>query len=159
MREPTAPFSFGTPGFTLVELVLVIVIVSILSAFVMTRFSGGFASTRGFYDELITQVSYARKAAVAQRRAVFVRIDGAQSELCYNGAGACAGVASPTGQTPFTVAPRSGVTATAVTFQFDGLGRYRTSAGALATAPLTITVSGEGTLSFTVEHDTGYVRP
>jgi MSHA pilin protein MshC len=104
-REPTAPFSFGNRGFTVVELVLVIVIVSILSAFVMTRFAGGFASTRGFYDELLAQVSYARKAAVAQRRAVFVRIDGAQSELCYNGAGACAGVSSPTGQSPSSWQP------------------------------------------------------
>jgi MSHA pilin protein MshC len=159
-REPTAPFSFRPTGFTVVELVLVIVIVSILSAFVMTRFAGGVASTRGFYDELLAQVSYARKAAVAQRRAVFVRIDGAQSQLCYNSAGGCVGVSSPTGQTPFTIAPRTGVTVTAVTFQFDGLGRYRDSAGALASTPLTITVAGDGALSFTVWHDTGYVaRP
>lgn len=151
-----APFS---SGFTLPELIVVLVIVGILSVVALPRFWGSEYGTRGYYDELLAQVSYARKAAVAQRRAVFVRIDGTQSLLCYNGAGACAGVPSPTGQTPFTVAPRAGVTVTAVTFQFDGLGRYRDSAGVLVSAPLTITVTGDGAHTFTVEHETGYVRP
>lgn len=141
-------------GFSLAELIAVILVVSVLSVFAVTRFSGSFATTRGFYDELLSQVQYARKVAVAQRRPVFVRIDGAQSQLCYNAAGACAGVASPAGGVPFTLVIPAGVSATAATIEFDGLGRYP------AAGPLVVTVGdADGSLAFRVEHETGYVRP
>jgi MSHA pilin protein MshC len=137
-------------------LIAVILIVSILSVVAVARYPGGFAKTRGFYDELLSQVQYARKVAIAQRRPVFVRIDAGQSRLCYTAAGTCVGpdaVASPTGSTPFTVAVPAGVTVTPSTFEFDGLGRYP------AAGPLDIAVAGDGTLQFRVEHETGYVRP
>ena len=100
--------------------------------------------------------------AVAQRRPVFVRVEPTQSRLCYSAAGVCAagdGVASASGEVPFRVAVPGGVAVAAVTFQFDGLGRYRDAAGAATTVPLVITVTGDSTLQFRVEHDTGYVRP
>jgi MSHA pilin protein MshC len=143
------------------ELVAVIVIVGIISTIAMARIQGGFATTRGFYDELLSQVQYARKTAIAQRRPVFVRIDATQSRLCYSAALTCTAgdaVASPTGQLPFRVALPAGVAVTPATFQFDALGRYRDSAGAATAAPLVIAVTGEGNLQFSVEHDTGYVR-
>ena len=43
-------------------------------------------------------------------------------------------------------------------FQFDALGRYRDAAGAPTLAPLVITVTGDGALPFTVEHETGFVH-
>ena len=94
---------------------------------------------------------------MAQRRPVFVRIEATESRLCYEAAGGCTGVASPTGEVPFRVAITAPVTATAVTFQFDGLGRPRTSAGALA-GQQTITVTYDGSYPFVVEQETGYVR-
>ena len=144
------------------ELIAVIVVVGILSVFAMSRLSGSFATTRGFYDQLLSQVQYARKVAIAQRRLVFVRVDAAQSRLCYSAGGGCTGgdaVSSPTGEAPFRVAVPPGVTLGAATFQFDGLGRYRDAAGAATITPLVITVAGENTLQFSVEHETGYVRP
>lgn len=144
------------------ELVAVIVVVGILSVVAFSRISDGFATTRGFYDKLLSQVQYARKAAVAQRRAVFVRIDASQSRLCYSAGGGCTGgdaVASPTGEIPFSVAVPSGITVSAATFQFDALGRYRDAAGAATSTPLVVSVTGEGNLQFTIEHETGYVRP
>jgi MSHA pilin protein MshC len=143
------------------ELVAVIVIVGILSTIAMARISGGFATTRGFYDQLLSQVQYGRKAAIAQRRPVFVRIDAAQSRLCYSSGGTCTGAdgaAAPTGQLPFTVSIPPGVTVTAAIFQFDALGRYRDLTGAATPGPLAIVVVGDVSLQFTVEHDTGYVR-
>jgi MSHA pilin protein MshC len=143
------------------ELVAVIVIVGIISTIAIARLSGGFATTRGFYDQLLSQVQYARKAAIAQRRPVFVRIDAAQSRLCYSSGGTCTGAdgaAAPTGQAPFTVLVPSGVTATPAVFQFDALGRYRDLTGAATPGPLVIAVAGDINLQFTVEHDTGYVR-
>ena len=143
------------------ELVAVIVIVGIISTIAMARIQGGFATTRGFYDQLLSQVQYARKTAIAQRRPVFVRIDATQSRLCYSSGGTCTGAdaaASPTGAVPFSVSIPSGATATAAVFQFDALGRYRDAAGAATAAPLLIAVAGDGNLQFSVEHDTGYVR-
>jgi MSHA pilin protein MshC len=151
-REPPGSL-FYSRGFSIAELVAVILIVSIMSAVAITRFNDGFAQTRGFYDELLAQVQYARKAAVAQRRSVFVRIGAADSLLCYNAAGACNGVVGPNGTVPFRVAVPAGVAPTPAVFEFDGLGRYP------AAAPLVVTVAGEGNLQFTVEHETGYVRP
>lgn len=144
------------------ELIAVIVIVGILSVFAMARLNDGFATTRGFYDKLLSQVQYARKLSVAQRRPIFVRIDAGQSRLCYTAAGTCSGgdgVASPTGEVPFRVAVPGGVTVAAATFQFDGLGRYRDAAGAATSTPLLVSVTGDSVLQFKVEHETGYVRP
>jgi MSHA pilin protein MshC len=112
---------------------------------------------RAVYDQLLTQVQYARKTAVAQRRPVFVRIEAAQSNLCYDAGPGCNGVASPTGEVPFRVAIPTTVGVTPATFQFDGLGRPRTAVGALAVTQL-ITVTGDGSLQFSVEQETGYVR-
>jgi len=149
-------------GFSLAELVAVIAVVGILSVVAVSRLSGGFADTRATYDQLFSQVSYGRKAAIAQRRAVFVRIEATQSRLCYSAGGACAGgdgVPSPTGSVPFTVTVPAAVTVTAATFQFDALGRYLDSAGAGPGASLVISVSGDGAHAFTVERETGYVHP
>lgn len=140
---------------------MIIVIIGVISIFVSARISGSVAQTRAFYDELLSQVQYARKVAVAQRRAVFMRIEAAQSRVCYTKDGTCAGadgVASPTGEVPFRVAVPTGVNVSAATFQFDALGRYRTDAGAATGAPLLVTVTGDGNYQFLVEHETGYVR-
>jgi MSHA pilin protein MshC len=166
-------------GFTLTELVLVLVIVAILSVFVVTRLTGTFAGTRAYYDGVTAVVQYGRKAAIAQRRPVFVEVDGAarRVRLCYAaascaGADAVPGPPSPTAtgsgldvtftQLPFSVTAASGVSVSAApisTFQFDALGRVLTSAGADPGGNLTLTVSGEGTHTLTVERDTGYVHP
>lgn len=150
-KEPRGSFFYGR-GFSLAELVAILVIVSILSAVAVTSVSGGFASQRGFYDDLRAQVRWARKVAIAQRRSVFVRIGAAQSVLCYEAAGACTGVASPTGAVPFALPVPAGIGVTAATLEFDGLGRYP------AAGPQTITVSGDGNLAFTVWNETGYVQ-
>lgn len=144
-------------GFTIVELVVILVVVGILAVFVSARMSTSVEQTRAVYDQLLTQVQYGRKLAVAQRRPVFVRIEASESRLCYEAAGACTGVAAPTGEVPFRVAFPAAVSVTAATFQFDGLGRPRTGGGALA-AQQTITVTGDGSHQFLIEQETGYVR-
>lgn len=147
-------------GFTIVELIVILTIVGILAVFVSARMSTSVEQTRAVYDELLIQVQYARKVAVAQRRIVCVHIGVAQSSLFYGDPNTCpagAGVASPTGQLPFVVAIPASTTVTTGTFQFDGLGRPRTSAGVLA-GQQTITVSGDGSHQFLIEQETGYVR-
>src|SRR5947207_6863004 len=129
-KEPPGSF-FYCRGLSLAELVAVIVIVGIISVVATARISSGFAETRGLYDKLLSQVQYARKAAVAQRRPVFVRIDAAQSRLCYSAAGTCTGadaVAGPAGPAPFQVAiPATNTVNPASVFQFYAFGRYHDS--------------------------------
>jgi MSHA pilin protein MshC len=125
----------------------------VLAVAVVSRLGGGFATSRGFYDELLSQVQYARKVAIAQRRAVFVRIAGGQSSLCYNAAGACLGVIGPNGAAPFQVTAPAGVGVADAVLQFNSAG------GLVAAAQVPVTVTHpDGNLSFTVEHVTGYVR-
>jgi MSHA pilin protein MshC len=148
-------------GFSIVELIVIIVIIGVISIAAGARISSSTAQTRAFYDELLSQVQYARKVAIAQRRPVFVRIAAADSTLCYSAAGACTStdaVASPTGQLPFTLAVPTNVSVSAATFQFDALGRPRNAAGVLWTAPLAVGVTGDGSYQISVQHETGHVQ-
>jgi MSHA pilin protein MshC len=60
-------------GFTLIELIMVIVILGVLSVFAAPRiFNSHDFYARGFHDETLSMLRYAQKAAVAQRRTVCV---------------------------------------------------------------------------------------
>jgi len=138
-------------GFTLAELVAVIVIVSILAITATALFSRLTYETVGFADQARSLVTYAQKVAIAQRRAVFVVTTATTISACYD-AGCAAPIASPNGDAYVRNAP-GGVTISPVTsFSFNGLGQP--SFG----APVTLSVTGDGVKSFTVEAETGYVR-
>ena len=60
-------------GFTLIELVMVLVLAGVLAVFAAPRlFSTGDFNARGFQDETLSLLRYAQKAAIAQRRTVCV---------------------------------------------------------------------------------------
>jgi MSHA pilin protein MshC len=162
------PLCISERGFSLTELVIVLVLVGIISVYAAARFDRASLETRAVYDQLFAQIAHARKTAVGQRRAVCVHLDGAQSVLRYDDAvpGTCNpgnGVPSPVGATPFTVA--AGTTAfTAVpalpqVLRFDPAGRYLTAAGGIPGASLVVTVTGDGAHQLTVERESGYVHP
>ena len=154
-------------GFTLPELIVTLVVVGILAVFVAPRLTGiNAARERSEYDKVLSAVTYARKAAVAQRRYACVQVTGTVVTLTidpnppestatpFGGACPFATALNLTSRDAACAAANqtclqySTVTATPGTFQFDPLGR------ASATATFTMT----GYPAITVEGETGYVH-
>ena len=142
-------------GFTLAELVAVMIIVAILAVATTSAFDRRSFDAAGFADEVRAQIAYGQKVAVAARRTVTATIAGNTVSLTMCADFACTGnvaVASPQGESSFTRSAPSNVTISPDTiFVFNAQGAP-SSGGAL-------TVSGGGTnRTITVEAGTGYVH-
>ena len=72
-------------GFTLVELIAVLVVGGLLAAVAMPRFfrQDSF-DARSFADQNVSMLRYAQKLAIAQNRPVFVQLNGTRMALCFN---------------------------------------------------------------------------
>lgn len=156
----------GVPGFTLIELIMVIVMLGVLAVVAAPKiFNSNDFNARGFHDETLALLRYAQKAAIAQRRTVCVSFPSDSSaSLTMASAPAtfdCAASVALRGPTSdaASITAKSGVTYSAPqpsAFNFDGLGQPITSAG-VAKATQTIQVNNAAK-SITVETVTGYVH-
>lgn len=143
-------------GFTLVEMIIVIVLLGIVASIAMPRFFGAASfQGSGYAHEVAFGLRWAQKLAVAQRRDVHVSLDATGLSFCLtafpcNPADFAPG---PDNTKPYTLAPPSGVTLVSshATLSFDALGRP--DAG-----PVTLTVTGGAAHVITVEAETGYVH-
>lgn len=145
----------GTQGFTLIELILVIVMMGVLAVFVAPSFNSTDFSARGLHDQTLALLRYAQKSAIAKRRTVCVAFTAttvsltvaslSTTTLTCDTALAGAGASS-------TVTARSGVQFSSfpAAFSFDALGA--------PSAAQSIQVSNNVTSAITVEAVTGYVH-
>ena len=135
-------------GFTLVELIVIIVLLGILSAIALPRFFDidGYR-TRAAYDEVAGAVRYAQKLAVASGCEVQVQIYGNGYALQQHASSCTTGSFINLADHPVTHATFSDVTlAPVASFIFDRVGR--------SSSAMTINV---GSKSFTVIAETGTV--
>jgi MSHA pilin protein MshC len=139
-------------GFTLIELIMVIVIAGILAVVVVPRFYDiKIFQTRGFADQVQATLRYAQKIAIAQHRLVCAAYTTGPDRLAVTitvTASCDTALNLPTGNVNYVDAP-SGVAflMTPSSVNFDALGRP--NAAAVATV---------GNTTITVEAETGYVH-
>lgn len=152
-------------GFTLIELVVTLILVGILAVVAIPRLRTQTFDTVSFYQEVLSAVRYAQKEAVAKRRVVCVAlaVNSVTVRFARNeGVFACdTDLTSPRGVSPFTITASTGVTLSSApataTLYFDGLGKPFDAAG-VASPQRTISITGDGTQTFVIEPETGYVH-
>lgn len=139
-------------GYTLAELVIVIVIAGILAAILIPQFNPSAIDAAWYQEQVRSAVRHAQRTAVAQRRPVYVVVEAGPTRLslCYApGCGAGTRLTQPGSTDSFELAAPSGVALgiSASPMSFNGLGQP-SSGATLAVGGLTVTVNPE----------TGYVQ-
>lgn len=163
-------YSPNARGFTLIELILVIVILGVLAVFAAPRlFNNADLYARGFHDETLAYLRYAQKTAIAQRRTVCVTFPNTNSSLTLTMSQNAATVdcttavalTGPNGSTTLNAKTGSGVVYSTppapISFNFNGLGQPIAATGGAPMASQTLQVVGVNK-SITVEAATGYVH-
>ena len=141
-------------GFTLVELIGVIAIAGIALAVAVPRFfSANTFAARGYTDAAKSFLRYGQKRAVARHGFVHVLADASGLTLCASNSSPCASaIPGPDGTSPYRITVPAGISQnpSAGSLSFDAQGRPDSA--------FTLTITGDGSQTLTVEAETGYVH-
>ena len=145
-------------GFTLMELIVVILLLGILSAFVAPRINISSFRQQGFYQQAIAAARFAQKLAIGSGCVVRVQISGAGCTVKWNVCAPASGnnVPSPaTGNNNFC-ASSDGTVPVAADVSFDSIGRPVNSATPTTLlATQNVTINGR---TLRIEAQTGYAH-
>ena len=150
-------------GFTLVELIVVLILVGILAVAVLPKFANQLTfKTRGFADQALVTLQYARKVAVASRRNVCVVVSGGNTltltmaTLAGSAQTCSASVILPASSTNTLQTPSSVSFSGAFSIIFDGQGRALDSGRVLLATNATVSIVGDVTYTLGVTAGTGF---
>ena len=139
-------------GFTLVELVMVILILGALATFALPRALDLTAwRLRAFGDELLAQHQAMQRLALQQRRVVVGTLTGSGVSYAYSSGAALVSINCPTTTSPCIAEGGS----RSVTFNAGNSGSSVTSTG--VALPVTVAY-GSSSRSFRIEPETGLFR-
>lgn len=162
-RPLTVRMPPSTRGYTMVELVVVLVLVGILAAMAVPKFGAALAARdEGWRDALMGGLRYAQKSAVSHRRLVCVDIGASSITLniaSVNPASSCnTPLQGPGGSHVYATASTSPGTAVspAGTLYFQPDGRVTSDGAGTTAANRAITAAGVATINIVGE--TGYVE-
>jgi MSHA pilin protein MshC len=148
-------------GFSLVELVTILVIVGVLSVVALPRmFDRSVFEARGFFDDALASVRYAQKFAIATGCDVQVQFTATgysvtRRAACSSG-GFSVSVRHPTRAGGLAGTAPSGVSVVpATSLYFDKIGRPRSSGGSLLGSVSRVSVGG---ITLDVEPQTGFAH-
>ncbi|PTT75229.1 hypothetical protein DBR42_29370 [Pelomonas sp. HMWF004] len=138
-------------GFTLIELILVIVITAALAVFALPRLvDTSLWRLRAFGDELLARHQAMLRLALQQRRPIVATITASGVSWAYGSGGALETLACPATESPCIAEAGS----RSVTFNSGNSGATTTSSG----AALTVTVASGGySQAYRIEADTGLI--
>ncbi|MEJ2687445.1 MAG: type II secretion system protein [Gammaproteobacteria bacterium] len=145
----------GRRGFTLVELVTVLVIVAVLGAYLVPKLDISGSSVAAQATGLARDLRHAQALAMAEGSTLVFQPAASGYRVTDSGGTT---VTDPATQRPFQVTLDNGVSLSGGAVRFDSLGRPVSAGGSLRTGPASLALSGGGrTDTVAVSPVTGFV--